>query len=119
MTVRVIALESCSATHLLPVSRMRSQSGTELLHEGPQLQLGVGLNFTRTRQKLSIQIKAGRAQPRRDSVLGEPSALARMPVLNRAISYPVWSLGEAINMCKLARLYWRGLSRLIPAFILS
>ena len=60
MTVRVIALESCSATHLLPVSRKRSQSGTELLHEGPQLQLGVGLNFTHTRQKLSIQVQAQR-----------------------------------------------------------
>ena len=54
MTVRVIALESCSATHLLPVSRKRSQSGTELLHEGPQLQLGVGLNFTHTSQLSSF-----------------------------------------------------------------
>jgi hypothetical protein len=32
-----------------------SQSLTELLHEDPQLQLGVGLNFTHTRQELSIQ----------------------------------------------------------------
>ena len=56
MTVRVIALESCSATHLLSVSRKRSQRIIELLHEGPQLQLGVGLNFTHTRQKLSIQV---------------------------------------------------------------
>ena len=55
MTVRVIALESCSATHLLSVSRKRSRRIIELLHEGPQLQLGVGLNFTHTRQKLSIQ----------------------------------------------------------------
>ncbi len=46
MTVRVIALESCSATHWLSVSRKRSRSFTELLHEDPQLQLGVGLNFT-------------------------------------------------------------------------
>ncbi len=59
MTVRVIALESCSASHLLPVSHIRSRSGSELLHEGPQLQLGVGLNFTRTRQKLSIQVTEG------------------------------------------------------------
>ena len=56
MTVRVIALESCSATHWLSVSRKRSRSFTELLHEDPQLQLGVGLNFTHSRQRLSIQV---------------------------------------------------------------
>jgi len=36
----------------------RSQSLTELLHEDPQLQLGVGLNFTHTRQELSIQVRS-------------------------------------------------------------
>jgi len=46
MTVRVIAIESCSASHLLPVSRKRNLKGIELLHEGPQLQLRVGLQFT-------------------------------------------------------------------------
>ena len=45
MTVRVIAIESCSASHLLPVSRKRNLKGIELLHEGPQLQLRVGLQF--------------------------------------------------------------------------
>jgi hypothetical protein len=55
MTDRVIALESCSAPHLLPVFRKRSRRIIELLHESPQLQLGMGLNFTHTRQKLSIQ----------------------------------------------------------------
>jgi len=55
MTVRVIALESCNATHSLSVSPKRSLGCTELLHENPQWPLGVGLNFTHTRQKLSIQ----------------------------------------------------------------
>jgi hypothetical protein len=69
MTVRVIALESCSATHLLSVSRKRSQSLTELLHEDPQLQLGVGLNFTHTRQELSIQV-AQLEDAKRPSLVG-------------------------------------------------
>jgi hypothetical protein len=43
MTVRVIAIESCSATHLLSVSRKRSRQCTELLHESPQWPLRVGL----------------------------------------------------------------------------
>ncbi len=47
MTVRVMAMESCSATHLLSVSRKRSRRNTELLHEGPQWPLRVGLDFTR------------------------------------------------------------------------
>lgn len=47
MTVRVIASELCSASHLLPVSRKRNLKGIELLHKGPQLQLRVGLQFTR------------------------------------------------------------------------
>jgi len=62
MTVRVIALESCSATHLLSVSRTRSRRIIELLHESPQRPLGVGLNFTHTRQKLSIQVAVVRGR---------------------------------------------------------
>jgi hypothetical protein len=46
---------------LLSVSRKRSQSLTELLHEDPQLQLGVGLNFTHTWQGLSIKVNQLRA----------------------------------------------------------
>ncbi len=47
MTVRVIAIELCSASHLLPVSRKRSQQSIELLHKDPQRPLRVGLQFTR------------------------------------------------------------------------
>jgi hypothetical protein len=43
MTVRVIAIESRSATHLLSVSRKRSRRTIELLHESPQWPLRVGL----------------------------------------------------------------------------
>jgi len=46
MTVRVIALESCSASHLLPVSCERNRRSNELLHESPQWPLRVGLHFT-------------------------------------------------------------------------
>ena len=46
MTVRVIASELCSATHLLSVSRMRSRPIIELLHKDPQWPLRVGLQFT-------------------------------------------------------------------------
>ena len=62
MTVRVIASESCSATHLLSVSRKRSRRSIELLHEGPQrpLATGGGPQFTQTRKKLSIQVQARR-----------------------------------------------------------
>ncbi len=46
MTVRVIASELCSATHLLSVSRKRSRRIIELLHKDPQWPLRVGLQFT-------------------------------------------------------------------------
>jgi hypothetical protein len=78
MTVRVIALESCSATHWLSVSRKRSRSFTELLHEDPQLQLGVGLNFTHSRQRLSIQVNQVRSglRPPPDGPVGPPLIFA-------------------------------------------
>ncbi len=55
MTVRVIAKESCSATHLLSVSQKRSRRYTELLHEGPQWPLRVGPNLPGKHTELSIQ----------------------------------------------------------------
>jgi len=56
MTVRVMAKESCSATHLLSVSRERSRQFTELLHEGPQWPLRVGLTLPRNGTELTIQV---------------------------------------------------------------
>lgn len=55
MTVRVMAKESCSATHLLSVSQKRSRRYTELLHEGPQWPLRVGLTLPRNGTELTIQ----------------------------------------------------------------
>ncbi len=71
MTVRVIASELCSATHLLSVSRMRSRPIIELLHKDPQWPLRVGLQFTlkwnginHTRPLNSLPMVAGRSQAR-------------------------------------------------------
>ena len=65
MTVRVIASELCSATHLLSVSRKRSRPIIELLHKDPQWPLRVGLQFTlkwnginHTRQSKNAKKKA-------------------------------------------------------------
>jgi hypothetical protein len=58
MTVRVVAIESCSATHLLSVSRKRSRRSIELLREDPQGPLRVGLQFTLKTTGLTIQVAA-------------------------------------------------------------
>jgi hypothetical protein len=72
MTVRVIAIESCSATHFLSVSRKRGRRSIELLHEGLQWPLRVGLQSTQKQTELTMQVaqvRSGRKRPPRDKLL--------------------------------------------------
>jgi len=93
MTVRVIALESCNATHSLSVSPKRSLGCTELLHENPQWPLGVGLNFTHTRQKLSIQV-AARGLRKLSRVFAKRCKNTRQltPPVSKALAGLMWCL---------------------------